>query len=50
MLLRLESAAVNQRLSSERADNVLTIIQQAGVPLTKILAPGSDGNHQPTWR
>jgi OmpA-OmpF porin, OOP family len=37
------SAALNQRLSSERADAVLTIIQQAGVPLTRILAPAAMG-------
>lgn len=38
------SASVNQRLSSERADAVLTIIQQSGsVPLTRILAPAAMG-------
>ena len=36
--------SVNQRLSSERADNVLTIIQQSGaIPLTRILAPAAMG-------
>jgi len=40
---KVGSAAMNQRLSSERADNVLTIIQQAGVPLTRILAPAAMG-------
>ncbi|HEX4154468.1 MAG TPA: OmpA family protein [Acidobacteriaceae bacterium] len=40
---RVGSPALNQRLSSERADNVLTIIQQAGVPLTRILAPAAMG-------
>lgn len=40
---KVGSAALNQRLSSERADNVLTIIQQAGVPLTRILAPAAMG-------
>ena len=38
------SAALNQRLSAERADNVLAIIQQSGaVPLTRILAPAAMG-------
>lgn len=38
------SAALNQRLSSERADAVLAIIQQTGdVPLTRILAPAAMG-------
>src|SRR5215469_1861213 len=40
---KVGSASMNQRLSSERADNVLTIIQQAGVPLTRILAPAAMG-------
>ena len=40
---KVGSSAVNQRLSSERASNVLTIIQQAGVPLTRILAPAAMG-------
>jgi OOP family OmpA-OmpF porin len=38
---------LNQKLSSERADNVLTIIQQSGtVPLTRILAPAAMGTTQ----
>jgi OOP family OmpA-OmpF porin len=38
------SAAMNQRLSSERADAVLAIIQQSGsVPMTRILAPAAMG-------
>jgi OOP family OmpA-OmpF porin len=38
------SATLNQRLSSERADAVLAIIQQTGdVPLTRILAPAAMG-------
>jgi len=38
------SAAMNQRLSAERADAVLSIIQQTGVvPLTRILAPAAMG-------
>ena len=40
---KVGAASLNQRLSSERADNVLTIIQQAGVPLTRILAPAAMG-------
>jgi len=41
------SAALNQRLSQERADNVLSIIQQSGaVPLTRILAPAAMGTSQ----
>ncbi len=40
---KVGSPALNQKLSSERADNVLTIIQQAGVPLTRILAPAAMG-------
>ncbi len=38
------SAALNQKLSSERAEAVLSIIQQTGVvPLTRILAPAAMG-------
>lgn len=40
---KVGNPALNQRLSSERAENVLTIIQQAGVPLTRILAPAAMG-------
>ena len=41
---KVGSPAVNQRLSSERADAVLTIIQQSGsIPLTRILAPAAMG-------
>jgi OmpA-OmpF porin, OOP family len=40
---KVGSPTLNQKLSSERADNVLTIIQQAGVPLTRILAPAAMG-------
>jgi outer membrane protein OmpA-like peptidoglycan-associated protein len=37
-------AALNQKLSSERADAVLAVIQQTGaVPLTRILAPAAMG-------
>jgi outer membrane protein OmpA-like peptidoglycan-associated protein len=42
------SAALNQRLSSERADAVLAIIQQTGVvPMTRILAPAAMGTTNP---
>ena len=38
------SAALNQRLSSERAEAVISTIQQTGaVPLTRILAPAAMG-------
>jgi outer membrane protein OmpA-like peptidoglycan-associated protein len=38
------SAELNQRLSAERADAVLAIIQQTGVvPMTRILAPAAMG-------
>jgi outer membrane protein OmpA-like peptidoglycan-associated protein len=38
------SATLNQRLSAERADAVLAIIQQTGVvPMTRILAPAAMG-------
>jgi outer membrane protein OmpA-like peptidoglycan-associated protein len=38
------SASLNQKLSAERADAVLAIIQQTGVvPLTRILAPAAMG-------
>jgi outer membrane protein OmpA-like peptidoglycan-associated protein len=42
------SAAVNQKLSVERADNVTNILLQQGhVPLTNMLAPGAMGeSHQ----
>ncbi len=38
------SAALNQKLSTERADNVTDLLeQQGGIPLTNILAPGAMG-------
>jgi OOP family OmpA-OmpF porin len=38
------SAALNQKLSAERADAVLAVIQQTGVvPMTRILAPAAMG-------
>ena len=42
------SAALNQKLSAERADAVLAIIQQTGVvPMTRILAPAAMGTTNP---
>jgi outer membrane protein OmpA-like peptidoglycan-associated protein len=39
------SAALNQKLSRERADNVLEFLeQQGGVPMTNVLAPGAMGS------
>jgi OmpA-OmpF porin, OOP family len=41
------SAALNQKLSSERADNVLAFLEQNGkIPLTNILAPGAMGSSE----
>jgi OmpA-OmpF porin, OOP family len=41
------STAVNQQLSEDRADNVVNIlIQQAHLPLTRMLAPGAMGETQ----
>lgn len=41
------SPALNQKLSAERAEAVLSIIQQSGaVPLTRILAPAAMGTSQ----
>ena len=41
------SAAVNQRLSEDRADNVTNILLQQGkVPLTRMLAPGAMGESE----
>ena len=38
------SAAMNQKLSTERADNVTEFLeQQGGIPLTNMLAPGAMG-------
>jgi OOP family OmpA-OmpF porin len=42
------SAALNQRLSNDRASAVLAIIQQTGVvPMTRILAPAAMGTTNP---
>src|SRR6516162_3030247 len=44
---RVGSAAVNQKLSQERAQNVIDIIEQkGGIPLTNVLAPGAMGTSQ----
>ncbi len=41
---KVGSAALNQKLSSERADNVLNYLEQdCGIPLTNVLAPGAMG-------
>jgi OmpA-OmpF porin, OOP family len=37
------SAALNQKLSTERADNVTDFMEQNGIPLTNMLAPGAMG-------
>jgi outer membrane protein OmpA-like peptidoglycan-associated protein len=37
------SAALNQTLSTERADNVSDFLEQNGIPLTNLLAPGAMG-------
>ena len=43
------SAALNQKLSLERADSVLAFLEQNGqIPLTNILAPGSHGHLRPS--
>jgi len=44
---KVGSAALNQTLSTERANNVLQFLeQQANVPLTNVLAPGAMGTSQ----
>lgn len=44
---KVGSAALNQRLSQERAANVVNIIEQeGGIPLTNMLAPGAMGTSQ----
>jgi OmpA-OmpF porin, OOP family len=44
---KVGSAALNQRLSSERAENVTTFLEQEGkVPLTNMLSPGAMGTSQ----
>jgi len=41
---KVGSAALNQRLSAERADHVLELLEQQGnIPLTNVLAPGAMG-------
>jgi outer membrane protein OmpA-like peptidoglycan-associated protein len=41
------SAATNQKLSDERADAVVTILQQDGVPLRHIVTPAAMGTTDP---
>jgi len=44
---KVGSAALNQRLSSERAENVTTFLEQEGkIPLTNMLSPGAMGTSQ----
>ncbi len=44
---KVGSAALNQKLSQERATNVLEFMeQQGGIPLTNVLAPGAMGTSQ----
>ena len=41
---KVGSAALNQKLSAERAENVTTYLeQQCGIPLTSMFAPGAMG-------
>ncbi len=41
---KIGSAALNQKLSQERADNVLDFLEQPGkIPLTNMPAPGAMG-------
>jgi outer membrane protein OmpA-like peptidoglycan-associated protein len=41
---KVGSAALNQKLSTERAENVTNFLEQQGqIPLTNILAPGAMG-------
>jgi OmpA-OmpF porin, OOP family len=44
---KVGSAALNQRLSSERAENVTAFLEQEGkIPLTNMLSPGAMGTSQ----
>ena len=44
---KVGSAALNQKLSAERAANVTEFLeQQGGIPLTNMLAPGAMGTSQ----
>jgi outer membrane protein OmpA-like peptidoglycan-associated protein len=44
---KVGSAALNEKLSQERAQNVIDFLQQrAGIPLTNVLAPGAIGTSQ----
>jgi outer membrane protein OmpA-like peptidoglycan-associated protein len=41
---KVGSAALNQKLSTERAENVTNFLEQEGkIPLTNMLAPGAMG-------
>jgi OOP family OmpA-OmpF porin len=41
---KVGSAALNQKLSTERAENVTNFLEQQGqIPLTNMLAPGAMG-------
>ena len=44
---KIGSAALNQRLSAERAENVTSFLEQQGqIPLTNMLSPGAMGTSQ----
>jgi outer membrane protein OmpA-like peptidoglycan-associated protein len=44
---KVGSAALNQKLSQERAQNVIDFLEQkGGIPLTNVLAPGAMGTSQ----
>jgi outer membrane protein OmpA-like peptidoglycan-associated protein len=44
---KVGSAALNQKLSTERAENVTNFLEQEGkIPLTNMLAPGAMGTSQ----
>ncbi|HKF39847.1 MAG TPA: OmpA family protein, partial [Candidatus Acidoferrum sp.] len=44
---KVGSAALNQKLSAERAENVTTFLEQdCQIPLTNMLAPGAMGTSQ----
>ena len=45
---RTGSLALNQKLSEDRADAVVNILlQQANIPLTRMLSPGAMGQSHP---
>ena len=44
---KVGSAALNQKLSTERAENVANFLEQSGqIPLTNMLAPGAMGTSE----